>query len=202
MINYSKRDFFYKDSCHKLWTIRAYKGNVLVATITNSDLQEESITLTESIGSGDDIVFGRCEPSRFEFTVHNVIEPLKNCILTVDLILDHDLSAPFRVGTYYVDSDRPTANRDFRKVICYDFAGKLGEKDVNDWYDSLTFPMTLKQFRDSFFSYVGITQQTVTLINDAVTIYKGLNNEDEDGSSRSIRTVVLLLCQYLTLFVN
>ncbi|MBP5595045.1 MAG: hypothetical protein J6Y02_06660 [Pseudobutyrivibrio sp.] len=186
MISYSKRDYFYKDSVFKDWRIVCKRDNTTIATITNKELREESITITESLDSSEDLIFGRCEPSKLEFEVHNIIQPLKGCTVTVDLILDHDTSAPFRVGTYFVDSDKPTANRDFRTVVCYDAAGKLGEMDITEWYDTLRFPMSLKNFRNSFFSYVGITQETVSLINDNINIYKGLN-DDSDDSSRSTR---------------
>ena len=186
MIEYSKRDFFYKDSVFKEWIMVCTKDGNAIATLTNSEFREESISITESLDSSEDLVFGRCEPSKLEFEVHNIIAPLKGATIVVDLILDHDVNNPFRVGTYVVDSDKPTANRDFRNVVCYDAAGKLGELEVNEWYDGLRFPMTLKAFRDSFFNHVGIAQETVTLINDGIQIQKGLNNPD-DESSRSMQ---------------
>ena len=120
MIEYAKRDYFYKDSVHKDWRIVCSKDGQTVATITNSELREECITITESLDSSEDLIFGRCEPSKFEFEVHNVTAPLKGCEVVVDLILDHDTTNPFRVGTYVVDSDKPTANRDFRNVDVVD----------------------------------------------------------------------------------
>ena len=199
MINYSQRENFYKDSVHKDWRIVCTRDNETIATITNTELREESITITESLDSSEDLIFGRCEPSKFEFEVHNVIEKLKGCTVTVDLIMNHDESNPFRVGTYYVDSDKPTANRDFRNVVCYDFAGKLGELELREWYDSLTFPMTLKKFRNAFFTHVGITQKSVNLINDSVKIYKGLDNSDSSrnvtNESLSAMNVLNAICE-------
>lgn len=189
MIDYVNKDLFYQDSVLKHWTITATKvvdnQTVTVATIRNEDLLYDSITLTEAISSSDGLVFGRCESSRFEFTVYNVISSLKGCELTVDIVLGDDTANPFRLGTYIVDSDKPTADRYHRKVIAYDRLSKLNEMDVKDWYAGLTFPITIKNFRDSFFTRVGITQETVVLPQDNIQIQKSLN-EDESMSALSI----------------
>ena len=189
MIDYIHKDLFFQDSINKQWVITATKvednETIIITTIHNEDLLYDSISLTEAVSSSDGLVFGRCESSRFEFTVYNVVSSLKGCTLTVDIILDNDVENPFRLGTYIVDSDKPTAEKYYRKVIAYDRLSKLNEKDVKDWYKSLTFPMTIKNFRDSLFNYIGITQETVELPQDNISIVKTLN-EDEAMSALSI----------------
>ncbi|MBP5598100.1 MAG: hypothetical protein J6Y02_22215 [Pseudobutyrivibrio sp.] len=189
MIDYVNKDLFFQDSIDKQWTITATKvvdnETVTVATLHNEDLLYDSISLNEALSSSDGLVFGRCESSRLEFTVYNIVSPLKGCELTVDIVLDHDTEHPFRLGTYIVDSDKPVAERLHRKVTAYDRLSKLNEKDVKDWYKALTFPMTIKNFRDSLFNYIGITQEVVELPQDNISIVKTLN-EDEDMSALSI----------------
>lgn len=189
MIDYVNKDLFFQDSISKQWTIIATKKvdneTVTVATFHNGDLLKDSISLTESVTSSDGLVFGRCESSRFEFTVYNVNTSLKGCELTVSIILDNDTEHPFEVGTYIVDSDKPTADRWHRKVIAYDGLSKLNEMDVKDWYKTLTFPMTIKAFRDALFIKIGLTQETVTLPQDNIQIAKTLD-EDESISALSL----------------
>ena len=40
------------------------------------------------------------------------------------------------------------------------------------WYNSLTFPLTLKNFRDYFFNNLGITCENTTLVNDSMLVEK------------------------------
>ena len=76
MIDYINSDLFFQDSISKQWVIEVTKkvdnNTVTVTTFHNDDILNNSISLTESISSSDGLVFGRCESSRFEFTVYNV----------------------------------------------------------------------------------------------------------------------------------
>ena len=183
MIEYANKDLFYQDSIDKQWTIVAtkeeYGETKTVATIHNGDLLNGSLTLSEAISSGDGLVFGRCESSKLEFTVYGVVGSLKGCELTVDVVLNNDTEHPFRVGTYIVDSDKPTADRYHRKVVAYDRLSTLSEKDVAEWYKGLTFPITIKDLRDSFFEEVGITQETVELVQDNIEVNEAIDTESE-----------------------
>ena len=186
MIDYVNKDLFGQNSIDKQWTITISKDGTTKATYTNSDIEYDSIYLTEAISSSDGLVFGRCESSRFEFTVHYDVVPtvapyktFKGCDVIVDLVLNHDTLHPFRVGHYIVDEDKPTADKHYRKIICYDRLSELADKDIAPWYKTLQFPMTIKSFRDSFFNYIGITQETTTLCNDNITIYKTLDADEE-----------------------
>lgn len=192
MIDYVNKDFFLQDSINKQWIITATKEEndetITVTTIGNEDLLTESISLTESLSSSDGLMFGRCESSRIEFTVYNAVASVKGCKLTVDIVLNNDTENPFRLGTYFVDSDRPTANRRHRKIVAYDRFYTLQDLDVKDWYNSLTFPITLKNFRDSFFNEIGITQEITTLPQDSISIPKTLD------ASESVPATSVLQC--------
>lgn len=190
MIDYVNKDLFGVDSISKEWTITVTKTEnnetTTIATFHNNDISYNSIYLTEAISSSDGLVFGRCESSRFEFTVYYDQIPTpanyktyKGYDITVDLVLNGDTENPFRVGKYIVDEDKATADRHHRKIVAYDKLYKLADKDVAEWYKTLQFPMTIKAFRDSFFTYIGFTQETATLCNDNITIYKTLDADEE-----------------------
>jgi hypothetical protein len=72
--------------------------------------------------------------------------------------------------TGYVDSCSSIANKTERHLIAYDPIYTKGNIDVSAWYLGLTFPMTLKTFRNSLFSYIGIAQLSQTLVNDNMVI--------------------------------
>lgn len=174
MINYEHSDLFYQDSIRKEWTIVAKKKEKeedtelkVIATIKNEDILDGSIELQEAISS-DDLVFGRCESSKFSFTVYNLSTSLKGATLEVSLSLNGN--DPFKIGVYKVDTDKPTADRYHRKVVAYDALYEFNEKNIGDWYCGLTFPLTIKQFRDSLFTHLGMEQEPVTLVNDNIVL--------------------------------
>lgn len=176
-------DLFTKDAIDKQIIIDYGNGQ-----LTNKNLVMGQMELTESICSEEQLVFGSCEASMLKFRVLNAIEPLKEKTLVVTETLDHNTDAVFNLGTYYVNSDVPTADRKYRDIVAYDAMYRIINLNVADWYNSLTFPMTLKAFRDSFFAYLGIMQKEVELINDDMVIQKTIANketvmeEDEEGS--------------------
>ena len=72
--------------------------------------------------------------------------------------------------TGYVDSCSSIANKTERHLIAYDPIYTKGNIDVSSWYLGLTFPMTLKTFRNSLFAHIGIAQLSQNLINDNMII--------------------------------
>ena len=77
----------------------------------------------------------------------------------------HDIPAA-RFGYYKVVSDTPTSDKMYRDLICYDKMYDILNTNVASWYNSLEFPITIKDMRDSFFDYLGISQLETELIND------------------------------------
>mgnify|MGYP004539445145 FL=1 len=138
--------------------------------ITNSELHYEQFELKESLCSQSELKFGTCEASQIKFKVSNVFLPMVGKWLTVSDTLEGHTDASFVFGRYKVVSDVPTDDRRYRNVTAYDAMYDILNKDVAAWYNGLKFPMTLKAFRDSFCSYVGVEQETVTLINDGMTV--------------------------------
>lgn len=85
------------------------------------------------------------------------------------------------MGVYKVDSDVPTADRRCRDIVAYDAMYDILNAEVSGWYNSLTFPMTLRQFRDSFCAYVGVEQEEITLVNDDMVVEKLSIRESSRG---------------------
>ena len=185
MVDYKYSDLFLKDSVDKQLIIEFDGGK-----ITNEDLHAEQFELQESICSETQLAFGSCEASQIKFRVSNIFDSLKKKWLTVSMVLDGNTDEPFVFGRYKVETDTPTADRSYRDITAYDAMNDIINADVAKWYNSLTFPLTLKQFRDSFFEYLGIEQQEVTLINDNMIV-----NETIQPSALSGRDVCVSICQ-------
>ena len=172
-------------------------------TLTNTDICSEEMSLEESLCSEENLMFGACESSCFKVRVVNynsfkgktliVTQKIKSSIgrladssgnevvddsgnyIAVSNFSGDYTEVPF--GTYKVYSDKPSNDRMWRDLVCYDAMYEILNADVSSWYSGLTFPMTIKALRDSFFTYLGITQKTQTLINDNYVTQGGFTAE-------------------------
>lgn len=192
MISYEFEDLFKQDSINKQWTITitdTSDGNRReVAVIHNEDMLDDSLKITETI-STDGLNFGRCEPNKLEVTVYNVFGKLKGYELVAEVSLDGN--EPFLIGTYTIESDTPTADRYHRKIEAYDFLYLINSSDVAPWYDGIQFPITIKNLRDNFFSYLGYEQIEVTLPNDDIQITKTVDSDGGVSGSSVISAICM-----------
>lgn len=192
-------------------------------TITNTNICSEQMSLEESLFSDANIRFGECESSCFKIRVadiaHNFVGEWLDVYMDVytdeegyllaengDYLLTEsgerilfqgiEGSSRIHIGQYKVYSDKPTNDRTWRDLTCYDAMYDILNVDVSSWYSSLTFPMTIKDFRDSFFAEVGITQENVTLINDLFEFQGGFVVEGD----LSGKTVINSICEFNGVF--
>lgn len=171
MVDYKYADLYKQDSVDKQLNIAFDSGN-----ITNSDIHSEEFELEESLCSESQLRFGSCEASMIKFRISNIFTPLKDKWLTVTETLNHNDDTPFKFGEYKVYSDTPTADRRYRDVVAYDKMYDIINVDLTEWYNSLLptddTEITLKEFRDSLMTYLGVEQEDVTLVNDDMVIKK------------------------------
>lgn len=186
MIDYKYKDFYNDTSVSKRMQIQCSDGSVL----NEDDWKGESAELTERLCSESELSFGRCEASTFKLRVRERIIPLAGKKITVSVTLEGAEEAPFMMGVYKVDSDVPTADRRYRDIVAYDAMYDILNAEVSGWYNSLTFPMTLRQFRDSFCAYVGVEQEEITLVNDDMTVEKTIDPGELPG-----KTVIEAICE-------
>ena len=176
MIDYKYQDLFLENSIKKNLIIKFNGGE-----ISNSDIFYETMELTESICSDNQIMFGNCEASVFKITIANINVPLEGKWITVSTILDDKTDEPFVFGTYKVASFKPTADRSRRELVAYDAIKDILSADMTDWYNGLAFPMSLKKFRDSFFENLGFEQEETTLTNDEMVVEKTIESDEISG---------------------
>lgn len=186
MIEYKHEDLF-RDGTDKQLSIVSADGKV---NITNSEIHYEQFELKESLCSQSELTFGACEASQIKFKISNVFTSMVGMQLAVTTTLEGQKDAPFSLGKYRVVSDKPTADRRYRNVTAYDAMYDILNAEVSGWYKGLTFPMTLRQFRDSFCTYVGVEQEEITLINDDMTVEKTIDSGELPG-----KTVIEAICE-------
>lgn len=184
-MDYKYKDLFLQDSTKKELYITYDSGE-----ITNAELHSNQFDLTESICSENELRFGGCEASCVRFKISNIFESLVGKEIDVSMVLDNHKDNPFKFGKYKVFSDVPTADRAFKEIVAYDKMYDIINTDVAEWYNSLMFPMTMKQFRTSFVSYFGLIQVDKTLVNDDMTIEKTIETVELSG-----RDVARAICE-------
>lgn len=173
MIESNYKELFFETSNNKRIIIDTPDGS-----LENVDIFTQSLTLTETLVSGN-LKFGCGEASELKFNLKGVYTSLKGKSITASFVVG--TFPAFELGTYKVVSDKPNADRSYREVIAYDALYDVLKMDVSSWYNGLAFPMSLKAFRNSFANYVGLSQVSQTLVNDSITINKGIDPQRLSG---------------------
>lgn len=186
MIDYKYKELYKKTSLTKKMQIRCSDGSILY----EDDWQGESAELTERLCTDSELKFGCCEAATFKIRVKGRTIPLAGKKLTITETLEGAEEAPFMMGIYRVDSDKPTADRRYRDIVAYDAMHDIIHMEVAEWYNSLKFPVTLRSFRDSFCDYMGVDQEDINLINDSMTIEKTIDPQELSG-----KTVIEAICE-------
>lgn len=159
-------------------------------TIPMEQICAETLSLTENLSSGSNIVWGSCEAAKFVVTVADVEEEIEGREFTATLSIgDYKMA----YGVYVVDSVVKQADRRKRKITAYDRMIKF-DVDVSDWYHAM-YPTddtthTIQELRDSLYEHIGVPQQQTVLINDEMVVGKTISPESLCG-----RDVVKAICE-------
>lgn len=190
MIDFVNQALFAQPGTDKQFVITVYEndGTSTGTVITNKQLYYQQIEFTMSLCSEKTLTYGACESNSIKFQVTSSVPTLKNKKLVVKVRLGTSL-VYLDVGTYYVESDKVSNDKNSREIVAYDAMKRLLEDNVSGWYSQLEFPMSLKDFRDSFFEYEGITQISATLANDTMPITQTIIPEGLTG-----KTVLNAIC--------
>lgn len=170
-------------------------------TITNTNIVSEQMSLESALCSEEVLRYGKCESACFKIRIADFNHDFTGEWLDVvqDLVTDQGKyllaqdgkflltesgdriilegydgnDAEAQYGRFKVISDVPTNDRRWRDLTCYDAMRDIIQADVSSWYNGLRFPMTIKDFRDSFFTFMQISQVNTTLCNDSLVIAGG-----------------------------
>lgn len=206
MINSSLKEKYWDSATDKQMVISVVGTN---QKIDNSMLEIGTFSLEESLCSESELKFGACEANCVKFTARNTAGNIIGKTISIEETIDGDSQNPMPYGVFKATSDVPTADRTKRQITAYDAMYDIINADVKSWYAGLSFPMTLKQFRDSFFAHLGIAQVETSLVNDSMTVNKTIVATQTDDSSAvteesaiSGKTVVTAICEINGCFGN
>lgn len=206
MINSNLKEKYWDSSTDKQMVISVVGTN---QKIDNSMLEIGTFALEESLCSESELKFGACEANCVKFTARNTAGNIIGKTISIEETIDGDSENPMPYGVFKVASDVPTADRTKRQITAYDAMYDIINTDVKAWYAGLSFPMTLKQFRNSFFAHLGIAQVETSLVNDSMTVNKTIVATQTDDSSAvteesaiSGKTVVTAICEINGCFGN
>lgn len=147
-------------------------------TLTNEDILTESMTLEQSVCDESNLTFGMVYSTCFSVTIFD------DGLTYTGLQVQPTITAVYEgsggnisrfnrdLGNYTVKSDNLTADKIYRELKCYDKLADVLSFDYSEWHNARPDSFTLKQYRDAFFQYVGISQESVSLPNDSVTLQK------------------------------
>lgn len=150
----------------------------LGVTVGNDRIVKDTFRLTEMISDGGDLDFGSTNASVVEFTVADVPEDLSGQRFTITQTVNGTYTVP--LGTFTVDSCKRQDDLRFKDIVAYDDMQKFN-RNVAEWYNGLTFPLTVKAMIESLCQYCGVAYESVTLVNDNVRVYKTLDTNELNG---------------------
>ena len=187
MINISDDEkALYKGVVHKTVTITVPNRNI---SFTNTDLIKESVSLTERIETERNLSFKGCCASVFSFSVNDFVQDIRGEYIEATIQADEGTEIPLFCG--YVETQSNRTFEDYQTdFVAYDPLYKVLDRDVTAWYNGLSFPILVRNMRNSFFQLVGITQDTATLVNDNQTLNKTIEDKVITGGD-----ILRWLCQ-------
>ena len=206
MRNYEYSDLYFDEHLDKQMRIDVVGTGI---AIDNSMIELDAFELDEILCSEQELTFGSCEANCVKFTARDMPGSIVGKTIRITETVDGNTDSAFPYGVYRVYSDVPTSDRTKREITAYDAMYDIVNSDVKSWYAGLSFPMTLRQFRDSFFAYFGIVQKETALVNDGMIVNKTLLADQTDSesviteeSAISGKTVIEAICEINGVFGN
>lgn len=158
-------------------------------TILNDEIYGESLSLEEAIFDGNnELSICGCISNRFSIEIRNQGIQLKNQNILVSIRIDG--GSWNCIFTGYVENVETVRDRSYQKLQCYDILYRFQNKNFFNTYSSLNFPVTINTLRNALFNFIGIQQESITLVNDNVSIEQTI----EDGELAVI-DVIRAVCQ-------
>lgn len=157
-------------------------------TLTNDDIKSESLTITERLETLDYLSFQGCNATMLKCEVVDLAQNVSGQHIIVTVILNNE-TIPLFDG--YVSDVTNLNHEDLTcQITAYDKLYEICNANVTSWYNGLSFPITLKNMRDSFFEHFNLTQVETTLINDSQKVTKAITDSVINGS-----TIIKGICQ-------
>ena len=134
--------------------------------LTNEEIVIESLGIEQTICDEQALVFGNVYAGAFSIQIFDRGKNYKGLTVEVSISVDE---YSMSLGSYIITSNPVDDNTGYRTLVGYDRMYPVLRTDYSAWHYALPDTVnTIKKFRDAFFQEIGITQQTVSLVNDSV----------------------------------
>ena len=193
MLNVSDatKQIYLQDSVHKSYRVFFPQFALSENTYLNDSIVKESLSITESLTSGSSIEFVGCISSSLKIKLYNVKADIKGKQIEVYVKAGDTEEIPIFKGI--VDSVTIQAEHAFKEIVAYDLMYTSGLKDCANWYNNLTYPITLGAIRHGIENLMGFTTDAnVSLINDSIIIPK---KQYENVKALKAITILKSICQ-------
>lgn len=155
------------------------------ADLTNENIDQNILTLQESICSEQYFIFGGCVCNQITFQAHhdqfNGTSEEFYPSGKIEVYIERK-GTKIKIFTGEIDSAERKANSLTRNFVAYDYLYKLRNTDIARWYKNQTTDkkkkLTQKQFRDKLFEFLGLEQVSTKLHWDD-TYVPDTNNSNE-----------------------
>lgn len=155
------------------------------ADLTNENIDQNTLTLQESICSESYFIFGGCVCNQITFQAHhdqfNGTSEEFYPSGKIEVYIERK-KTKIKIFTGEIDSAERKANSLTRNFIAYDYLYKLRNTDIARWYKNQTTDkkkkLTQKQFRDKLFEFLGLEQVSTKLHWDDAYV-PDTNNSNE-----------------------
>lgn len=214
--NATWEQIFTEDSPYNIQLLIAVSGGTY---LTNTEIAQESMAITEMLSDSTQLKFGGCNASQFRIRIRSSVQNMTGKTITpylfafedadIRIVVNNnvpvaynkrteesealDFDDAFLVGTYKVRTDKPTPDKDYRDISAFDAMERIINEDVAQWYNSLfdTYPaLTLKQLREFLLDYFEITYEAFTGVNDSVVVGKTITT-----TAISAKTILEAICE-------
>jgi hypothetical protein len=167
------------------------------ADLTNENIDQNTITLQESICSESYFIFGGCVCNQITFQAHhdqfNGTSEEFYPSGKIEVYIERK-GTKIKIFTGEIDSAERKANSLTRNFIAYDYLYKLRNTDIARWYKNQTTDkkkkLTQKQFRDKLFEFLGLEQVSTKLHWDD-TYVPDTNNSNEMNAVNILKDLCL-----------
>lgn len=167
------------------------------ADLTNENIDQNTLTLQESICSESYFIFGGCVCNQITFQAHhdqfNGTSEEFYPHGKIEVYIERK-GTRIKIFTGEIDSAERKANSLTRNFIAYDYLYKLRNTDIARWYKNQTIDkkkkLTQKQFRDKLFEFLGLEQVSTKLHWDD-TYVPDTNNSNEMNAVNILKDLCL-----------
>lgn len=166
MVNVSNavKEEYRKDSVYKKIKVTFTQNG----EIPRSKIIAESLKFEEILCSSDSMHFGECNNSTASINIVTESDDFLGDTFTITLTV---LNTDIVLGNFIVTDVKNVEGKPYKEIVGTSIMERLNV-DITSVYDAISFPATLKQIRDTIFENVGISQETVTLPMDNLTVSK------------------------------